>query len=595
LSPAGSVRRRELIDVAMGRAPADVVIEGGTLVNVGTGELHAADVAIRGDRIAAVGDVGYACGPETRRIDARGLYVTPGLVEAHLHQYHSYLGVTEFVEALLTHGVTATADGFYGPGIVAGVPAVRFFKEAFERMPIRLIFLVPTLAWLQNRELGLTPTPGIEGADLMEILGWEGCYGLEEPPYLPVVEHYPEFLDLFDEALQQRKVITGHAAGITERQLQAYVAVGVTTDHESVEVHDALSKARKGMTLLMRQGSGCLDVPEVVRTHTEFGIDPRRLGFCADLASPEKLLNEGTIDESIRVAIAQGVSPVHAIQMATINNAEAFYAQRDFGIVAPGRYADLVLVSNLRDFRIESVLFGGETAVESGEFLLQLPKTEYPDFLRDTVRLPHEITADHMTFRVDGDADEVEVRVIGVTEGSLETDERRARLAVVDGVVGADTAGDVLLLAMIDRFGKGTGIGLGFVQGFQLQRGAVASTANAVCENIVIVGTDPTDMAIAANHLATTGGGKVVVDGGEIIAQVGLPICGLLAEAPMLEVAEGFSQAFTAIADLGCRLPSPFSQLEFCFACGEIGYIKLSEEGLLLIDDPPRQVEVVVA
>jgi adenine deaminase len=429
----------------------------------------------------------------------------------------------------------------------------------------------------------------------MEILNWEGCYGLEEPPYLPVVEHYQEFLDLFDETLRQRKVITGHAAGITERQLQAYAAVGVTTDHESVERYDALSKARKGMTLLMRQGSGCFDVPEVVRTHTELGIDPRRLAFCADLASPEKLLTEGTIDESIRVAIAQGVHPVHAVQMATINTAEAFYAQRDFGVVAPGRYADLLLVSNLRDFAIEAVFFGGDKVVERGEFLRELPKTEYPEFLRGTVRLPAPVTASELEFRIDDGEGDVEVRVIGVTEGSLETDERRAHLQVVESVVQPDIDGDVLLLAMIDRFGKGTGIGLGFVQGFRLQRGAIASTANAVCENIVIVGTNAGDMAIAANHLAATGGGKVVVAGGEIVANVELPICGLLAEAPMAEVAERFEKAFAEIARLGCPLRNPFSQLEFCFACGEIGAIKLSEEGLLLIADPPRQVEVVVA
>ncbi len=586
--------RRQLIDVAMGKTHADVVVEGGRLVNVATAEIYDADVAIKGDRIAAVGDVAYTKGPETRVIDARGRYLTPGLVEGHLHQYHSYLGVTEYVQALLSHGVTATADGFYGPGIVAGVPAIRFFKEAFERMPIRLIFLVPTLSWLQNRELGLTPTPGIDAADMHEILGWEGCYGLEEPPYLPVVEHYPEFLDLFDETLRQRKVITGHAAGISWRQLQAYAAVGVTTDHESVEVHDALAKARAGMTLLMRQGSGCFDVPEVVRTHTEFRIDPRRLGFCADLASPEKLMTEGTIDQSIRVAIAQGVAPVNAVQMATINTAEAFYAQRDFGVVAPGRFADLVLVSNLRDFVIDTVVFGGVEVFKQGEFLLELPKTEYPDFLRDTVKLPQPITADALTFRVDGDRDEVEVRVIGVTEGSLETDERRARLRVEDGIVGADVDGDVLLLAMIDRFGKGTGIGLSFVQGFRLRTGAIASTANAVCENIVIVGTNATDMAVAANHLASLGGGKVVVRDGDVVASVGLPICGLLTEAPMEQVMARFGRAFEAIAELGCPLKNPFSQLEFCFACGEIGDIKLSEEGLLLITPEPRKVEVVV-
>ena len=156
------IKRRELIDVAMGKTPAETVIQGGRLVNVATAEIYPADVAIKGGRIAAVGDVAYTKGPNTRTIDATGRFITPGLVEGHLHQYHSYLGVTEFVEALLSHGVTATADAFYGPGIVAGVPAVRFFKEAFERMPMRLIFLVPTLSWLQNRELGLTPTPGVD-------------------------------------------------------------------------------------------------------------------------------------------------------------------------------------------------------------------------------------------------------------------------------------------------------------------------------------------------------------------------------------------------------------------------------------------------
>jgi adenine deaminase len=184
--------------------------------------------------------------------------------------------------------------------------------------------------------------------------------------------------------------------------------------------------------------------------------------------------------------------------------------------------------------------------------------------------------------------------VIGVTEGSLETDERRAHLPVVDGTVPADIDRDLLLLAMIDRFGKGTGTGLGFVQGFRLRDGAIGSTANAVCENIVIVGTNPTDMAVAANHLASLGGGKVVVRGGKVVASVGLPICGLLAEEPLADVMSKFSRAFEAIAELGCPLKNPFSQLEFCFACGEIGNIKLSEEGLLLIHPQPRKVEVVV-
>ena len=586
------MRRRDLIDVALGKEPADLVVEGGTLVNVATAEIYPADVAVKGQRIAAVGDVGYTKGESTTVVDAEGRYLTPGLVDAHLHQYHSYIGVNPYVEALLRHGVTATADGFYGPGIIAGIDAIRFFKEAYEQMPIRLIFLVPTLSWVQNRALGLTPAGGITPDDMLEILSWEGCYGLEEPPFFPVIMKYDELLDVLDAALDQRKVITGHASGISERELQAYVAVGTATDHESVEVSDAVAKARAGMRLLMRQGSGCTDVPEVVRAYTERGVDPRALAFCADVASPEKLVYEGTIDHAVRVAIAQGVLPVRAIQMATLNAAEVFYAQQDIGVIAPGRFADMLFVDSLVDFSIDTVMVGGSVVVKEDALVAPLPETTYPSAFYGTVELAAPVTAEDLLVR--SDATEAEVRVIGVTEGSLETDERRARLAVVDGVVQPDLDNDILRIAMIDRLGKGTGIGLGFVQGFGLKSGAIGSTANAVCENLILVGDSAEDMAVAAQALVEAGGGKVVVDAGEVVALVEMPLLGLHAADPLDAVMEKFTRAFTAIRELGGTLRNPFSQMEFCFACGEIGDIKLSEEGLLLIN-PPQKVDVVVA
>lgn len=587
------MRRRELVDVAMGRTPADLVIEGATLVNVSTAEFYPAGVAVKGDRIAAVGDVSYTKGGDTRVIDATGLHMSPGLVDGHLHQYHSYIGVNAFVEALLCHGVTATADGFYGPGIVGGLSAIRFFKEAFDRMPIRLLFLVPVLSWLQNRELGLTPTPGISPEEMLEILDWDGCYGLEEPPFIPVVDHYPEILDLFDETLARRKVITGHAAGIDDRQLQAFVAVGAYTDHETVTAEDALAKTRAGMKLFMRHGSGCIDAPELVRAYTEFGIDPRGLGFCADLASPEKLLTEGTIDHAVRTAIEKGVEPVRAIQMATLNVAEIFYAQQDIGSISPGRYADIVLLDDLERYAISSVIVGGETVYEAGQFVAELSPTEYPESFYGTVTIPQPVTTEDLTFRVDSSQDEVDVRVISVTAGSLTTGEKHERVSVTDGRIDADVDRDVLLLAMIDRLGKGTGIGLGFVTGFNLKKGAFASTANAVCENIVIVGTNPADMTVAANHLAEIGGGKVAVEDGDVVASVGLSLLGLHSEEPLEKVALSFEALLSEIARMGCDLPSPFSQLEFCFACGEIGDLKLSEEGLVRVD-PPEKVDVLV-
>jgi adenine deaminase len=585
--------RRRLIDVAMGRTPADTLVVGGRLVNVATAEIYAADVAIAGERIAAVGDVGYTRGAETHVIDAGGRFVTPGLVDGHLHMYHSYLGVPEFTEAMLRHGVTTTADAFYGQGIVGGLEAIKWFKDAFNRMPLRVLFLVPVLAYLQNRELGLTPTPGVDVPTMFEMLDWPDCYGLEEPPFLPIVNAWPEFLELFEAALDRRKVITGHASGIDFRQTQAYVAMGCATDHETVDVEDALRKVRAGMKLLIRQGSGCTDVPQVVRALTEHGVDPRSLAFSVDVASPEKLVTEGGIDENIRVAIAHGVPPVTAVQMGTLNVAEGFFAQQDVGLIAPGRYADVLLVDDLPSFAIQRVIAGGRVVVEDDRLVETLPGVEYPASFYGTVRLPKPLDAGDFAIPCPGEASGADVRVIGISEGSLVSEERQHRVAARHGVLTPSLDDDVLLLAMVDRHGKGTGAGVGFVQGFGLKRGAIASTVNAVCENIVIVGTDAADMAVAANTLAEAGGGKVVVADGEVLSLVNLPVLGLIAEAPLDEVMAAFDGAFAAIRSLGCALRSPFSQLEFCFACGEIGDIKLSEEGLVRVH-PPERLSVVL-
>jgi adenine deaminase len=528
-------------------------------------------------------------------IDAGGRYVTPGLIEGHLHQYHSYLGVNAFVDAMLSHGVTATADGFYGPGIVAGMDAIRFFRDAFARMPMRLIFLVGTAAWLQNRDLGLTPTPaGIELEDMLEMLSWDDCYGIEEPQPFPVLDQWPEYVTLLDETLRRRKVVSGHASGLDERQIQAYVAAGAALDHESDSRADALFKARVGLGLLAREGSGCRDVAEVVRAHTEHGVDVQMFGFSSDVASAEKLRTEGTTDQAIRVAIARGVRPADAVRMGTLNIARFFHAEQDLGSVAPGRLADVLLVDDLVDFSIHQVLVGGEEVARDGVLTAELPPIEYPPEFYGTVRLESPVTPGALHFAVDEpDGAVLEVRVVGVTDGSLITTERRTRLTVSGGALHADMDQDVLLLAMIDRFGKGTGIGLGFAHGFGLRRGAFASTANAQCENIVIVGTNVADMAAAANHVTQIGGGKAAVADGRVLADVRLPLLGLHADGTLGEVMTEFDSTLRAIADLGCGLQSPFSQLEFSFACGALGDLKLSEEALLRIH-PPERVDVVV-
>lgn len=584
--------RTGLVEVALGAKPADTVLSGGRIVSVGSGEVHPGSVAIKGQRIAAVGDVEYAVGPETRVVDVEGRYLCPGLVEAHLHSYHSYLGIPEFSEALLRNGVTTFTDGFYGQGIVGGIEAVRFFKQAFDAMPLRLQFVVPTQAWLQNRESGLTPAPGVSGAELLEMLEWPGCVGVEETPAPFVLAGTPEIVELYSRALQKRLVIGGHGAGLGPRELQAYTAMGVSTDHEAVSAEEARDRLRAGYGLFMRMASSSLDQLKLVKAVTELGLDSSLVGFCADEASPKKLVEMGTVAHNLRSAVASGVDPVVAVQMATINNARAYGTLHDVGILAAGRYADLLVVDDLEQFSIEQVWTDGELRVADGELAGALPRLTYPPSLRETVRVAEPVRADDL--RVPATGESAAVRVIGVEDGGFVTSESVETLAVADGFVEPDLGRDILPLAMIDRFEKGTGHGSGFVSGFSLRAGAIGSTVNAVCENLVVVGASYEDMACAANVLVEAGGGFVVVEDGEVQALVELPVLGLINDEPLASAMPKFGRLFEAIRALGCPMVSPLVAFEFSFVCPGVPGLKLSDEGLIRIHEQ-RRVDVVLA
>jgi adenine deaminase len=577
-----STRRRDLIDVILKKKPAGKIIYNGKLVNVYSGEIYECAVAIFGDRIAAVDgfEVDEMKGPDTVCIDAKGMYLVPGLVEPHLHSYHSYMSIPNYAEAMLIHGTTSVADGFYGQGVVGGIDAIKLAIKEFEQTPLKLIFSIPVIAYLQNRELGIEPAPNsITEQQLFEMLEWPETDGLEEPPYLPIVEQNEVFLKLFERAIAKRIPITGHAAGISVAHLNAYAAAGVISDHEQTTARGAVEAVRRGVKMLMRQGSGAPNVKELTKAITEKKVDPRAFSFCADLASPEKLFHEGDIDECIRVAVRAGIPPIVAIQMATLSAAEVYNLQGEIGSIAPGKIADILFVKDLRDFTIAKVMADGDIVVEDGLYLPTVAKNKYPPFMYNTVILKQPITS--ASFDVYANSAKVEARVIRAVDASLFTDEAFAELPVVDGVVQPDVANDILRIAMVDRHGKTGNIGNGFISGFRLKKGAVASSVNAVCENIVVVGANNHDMAIAANHLAVIGGGKVVVVDGEIVAQIELPLLGLLSEDPLRIVVQKFEKAYLELKKLGCTLTSPFATLEFSCACGEIGKLKIFDGGYI--------------
>lgn len=579
-------RDEGLIDVALGNAPADQVIAGGKLVNVLTKEIYPADVAIKGDRIAAVGDVARCLDSSTKTIDAEGKYLVPGLIEPHLHAYHSYTSVTNVAQALLIHGTTTTADGIYGPSIIGGIDTIRFMIDEYARTPLKLIFVVPVVGYLQNRELGLDPAPNsINAEQMMAMLDWPETVGLEEPPYLPVVQKDPVFMELYRRAIEKGLVITGHAAGIgVPEQLDAYIAAGTTTDHEAVEAEVALAEARSGMRVLMRQGSGAFDLRELSRAITEQQVDTRSFTYCADLASCEKLMHEGDIDECIREAVRAGIDPITAIQMGTLNAAQVYKLDDNIGSISPGRCADVVLVSDLRDFEVESVMAGGELVVSDGKLVAEIAAPEYPEAMYGTVRIHRDLVASDFDAPAPEGAEQVRVRVIGVVDLSLHTKELFETLKVNDGVIQPDPENDVLPIAMIDRHAATGQIGRAFVKGFGLRRGAIASSVNAVCEDIVVIGASKEDMTFAANHIAKIGGGKVAVADGKVLAEVRLPLLGLFSADPLPTIVAEFDQLAASIRELGSAVTHPFSTLEFCGACGEIGKIKISPQGIIDVE-----------
>jgi adenine deaminase len=569
--------RKRLVRIALGRDFADVVVRGGRVVDVYTGEIRRADVAVGDGRIAAVGQLpAAAIGPQTKIIEAEGLFVSPGLIDSHLHYHHTYLDPAEAAKLLLLRGVTGTVDGFYGEAIVGGKEAVRAIKDGIARLPIRLLFLSPTQAYLQNRMFGLKPAKAVSPADLEEMLGWDGCYGLDETPFSSIIDENPDMM----KTLAAGKVVTGHVSGASEAEVQAFVAMGGTVDHEAVNVEETIARARSGMKVLMRFGSGVPDLPNLIGAYTEHGMDPRQLSVCTDVLLPEALA-AGALDVAVRRIITAGVQPVAAIAMGSLNVAETFRADRDLGSISPGRYADMLLIDDLSKLSVRSVIFGGDIVVEAGKLLVDPPRPVYPDVMYRTVRTPLKPTvADFKvsTRRVDG---EVKVRCVGVSSTSLVTEERHATLIARGGAILPDVNKDVALLAMVDRLDKHSGMAVAFAHGFGLKSGAMASTHNAVCENLAIVGTNAADMLHAANTLREIGGGQIIVRNGEILAVFPMPVLGLFSDRPYPEVLAKREEMQNAANALGCTLIDPFLKLEFAFAAAEFPHLRMSEEGLI--------------
>lgn len=575
-----------LVDVAMGRSPADLVIRDGQWVCVQTGEIiPQTDIAVVEGRVAYVGeDASHAIGQGTQVIDAQGAYLVPGLLDAHMHIESGMVTVTEFVRAVAPHGTTGMFVDPHEIANVFGLRGVKLMVDEAAAQPVHVWVQVPSC--VPSAPGMETPGASISPEDVAEAMTWPGIIGLGEMMNFPGVLLSDDKMHAEMHATRHAgKVIGGHyASPDLGTPFHGYVAGGPEDDHEGTRLEDAIARARQGMKVILRYGSSWHDVASQIRAITERGLDSRHFLLCTDDSHAATLATDGHMDRVVRHAVSEGLPPILAIQMATLNTAEHFGVGRDMGQIAPGRWADVVLVDDLEDFHAGTVICRGRVLARDGRWVAALPDYRYPDWVRRSVHLTRTLVPEDFRLAPAGrraELDGLTANVIGVVENQAPTRHLTVDVRLDDGELKADPSRDLAKIAIIDRHHGSGNIQLGLVSGFGFSEScAIASTVAHDCHNLLVVGTDEACMAAAANRLAETGGGQVVVKDGQIIGEVQLPIAGLMSDEHADVVARKADTVLEGFKACGCMLNNPNMQLSL-LSLVVIPELRLSDKGLV--------------
>jgi adenine deaminase len=546
--------------VARGDEPADLVVRGGQVFSAFTREWLEGDLAIADGYVAGLGDY-----EGTKALDASGRYVVPGFIDAHMHLESAKLLVDEFAKLVLPLGTTAVVADPHEIANVLGTDGVHWLADLCTDLPLDVFFMasscVPASAFESPRR------PLLPG-DLEGLLRRRRVLGLAEMMNFPGVVAGSES-ELEKLGLPGATHVDGHAPSLLDKELNAYAAAGIRSDHEMSTIEEGRQRLRVGMWVLIREASGARNLHELLPLVHEFG--PHRLAFCTDDREPEHIAEEGHVNSMVRDAVAAGVAPEDALVMASFNPA-TWHGLRDLGALAPGYQADVLVLPDLESFVPETVLKAGR---EVGEIV----RPEVPEWVKHTVRV-RPLSTNDFAIPWEGDG---QARVIGIVPDQIVTESLLDEPMVVDGKAQADPGRDLLKIAVVERH-LGTGrVGLGLVRGFELKSGAIASTVAHDAHNAVVVGVKDDDMLRAVRRLTETGGGVVVIDGGIVRAELKLPVAGLLSDAGLEDVIADSRACIEAARALGCELPSPFQTMAF-LALSVIPHLKITDRGLVDVD-----------
>jgi adenine deaminase len=554
----------DLIKVARGDAPADLLLKNARVVNVFTGDIEETNIAIVNTDIVGLGDY------EAREVvDLGGRYVCPGFIDAHVHIESAMVPPNEFARAVVPRGTTTVVADPHEIANVLGLDGIRYMLDMAKYNPLSVYVMAPSCVPSTDME---TTGAALYWYDLQTLQHEPYVLGLGEMMNFPgVVNGAPDVLDKL-RAFHGR-VKDGHAPGLTGKKLMAYAVANIGSDHECTSPEEAHEKLELGLFVFLREATNARnlrDLLPVVNAHTN-----RRLCFCTDDRVPADLLDEGHIDYMVRLAIAEGVDPVTVIRMATLNASEYFHLH-DRGAIAPARRADLVVFSDLRALRAELVYRNGKLAAKDGQ-VIPWERPRRPPVLRSSMNVDWSKLSFYIA------ANGRRVRVIGLIPDQIITEPLVEELPARSGELLADPERDILKMAVIERHLATGNVGLGFVKGLGLQRGAIASTVAHDHHNIVVAGADDKSMFIAMQAIVATRGGMAVADGDAVLAQLPLPIAGLMSDQPIETVRRQMDELLAAARRLGSPLHNPFMALSF-LSLPVIPSLKLTDRGLVDVD-----------